>query len=226
MRRLSTLLLTLALTAPVPAAAQPVLELAPGTKYDAKIPTLKAVLGHEPGERITTPEGITQYLKALSAAAPERTRLVEYARTWEGRPLHVLIVASAERIAGLDAVKRDLRRLADPRTLAAGEAETLIARLPVVTWLIHAVHGNEISSSDAALAEAYHLLAAQGDPAVDADPARVGRADRPAGEPRRPRALRRSRTCRARPRSPMPSPPPPSTTSRGRAAGRTTTSST
>jgi hypothetical protein len=42
-----------------------------------------------------------------------------------------------------------------------------VRELPVVTWLIHAVHGNEISSSDAALAEAYHLLAAEGDQTVD-----------------------------------------------------------
>jgi hypothetical protein len=33
---------------------------------------------------------------------------------------------------------------------------------------MHAVHGNEISSSDAALVEAYHLLAAVGDPGADA----------------------------------------------------------
>ena len=39
--------------------------------------------------------------------------------------------------------------------------------LPVVVWLVHGVHGNEISSSDAALLEAYHLLAAQGDADVD-----------------------------------------------------------
>src|SRR3970282_3031248 len=42
------------------------------------------------------------------------------------------------------------------------DADRLIAALPVVVWLIHGVHGNEISSSDAALAEAYHLLAARG----------------------------------------------------------------
>ena len=60
-----------------------------------------------------------------------------------------------------------LQRLADPRGLASAEADALIARLPVVMWLMHAVHGNEISSSDAALAEAYHLLAARGDAAVD-----------------------------------------------------------
>ena len=81
------------------------LELMPGAKYDPKIPTLASVLGHEPAERIAPPESIATYLKALHAAAPERTRLVEYARTWEGRPLHVLVVASAERIASLDAIK-------------------------------------------------------------------------------------------------------------------------
>src|SRR5262245_26943187 len=127
--------------------------LAPGTTYDAKIPTLRAVLGYDPGERITPPDGLTQYLKALHAAAPERTVLVEYGRTWEGRPLTALIVASPERIAGIDQLKRDLRRLADPRGLAPAEAEALIARLPVVTWLMHAVHGDEISSSEAALQE-------------------------------------------------------------------------
>jgi hypothetical protein len=70
-------------------------------------------------------------------------------------------------MARLDAVKADLRRLADPRGLSAAEADRLVAELPAVTLLMHAVHGNEISSSDAALAEAYHLLAAQGD--ADAD---------------------------------------------------------
>ncbi|MBP1635743.1 MAG: Zinc carboxypeptidase, partial [Acidobacteria bacterium] len=35
------------------------------------------------------------------------------------------------------------------------------------TWLMHSVHGDEITSSDAALGEAYHLLAARGSEAVD-----------------------------------------------------------
>ena len=37
----------------------------------------------------------------------------------------------------------------------------------MVTALVHGIHGNEISSSGAAMAEAYHLLAAQGDAGVD-----------------------------------------------------------
>src|SRR5581483_1079175 len=141
--------------------------LAPGAKYDPKVPTMKQVLGFDAGERISSPEEITRYLQALQAAAPERTRLIEYARTWEGRPLHVLVIGSPERIARLDDVKKGLRRLADPRGLSTADAEQLVKTLPVVVFLIHAVHGNEISSSDAALSEAYHLLAAQGDAEVD-----------------------------------------------------------
>ncbi|HUF24665.1 MAG TPA: M14 family zinc carboxypeptidase [Vicinamibacterales bacterium] len=147
-----------------PAGAQ---ELAPGTKYDPKIPALRPVLGWDFGERITPPDGIAAYLRALAAAAPERTRLIEYAKSWEGRPLHVLIIGSPERIANLDAVKKGLQQLADPRGIDQATADRLVREMPVVVWLMHAVHGNEISSSDAALAEAYHLLAAQGDAGVD-----------------------------------------------------------
>jgi hypothetical protein len=149
-------------------AAAPTPELAPGTKYDLKIPTLKQVLGHEAGEVITPPEEIATYLRALNQAAPDRTRLIEYARTWEGRPLWLFIIAAPERIGRLDQVKADLRRIADPRGLSSGDADRLVRELPVVTWLMHGVHGNEISSSDAALAEAYHILAAQGDADVQA----------------------------------------------------------
>src|SRR5918995_551929 len=148
-------------------AAAPVAELAPGATYDPRIPTIKQVLGHDFGEKITTPEEIPIYLRALQQAAPDRTRLTEYARSWEGRPLWLFVIASPERIATLDAVKEQLRRLADPRGLSGPEADRLLRTLPAVTWLMHGVHGDEISSSDAALAEAYHLLAAQRDPDVD-----------------------------------------------------------
>ena len=142
-------------------------DLWPGTTYDSAIPTIKSVLGHDFGEEVSAPEEITSYLKALAAAAPDRTRLIEYARTWEGRPLHVVAIASPARISRLDQIKADLKRLADPRTVSSTEESRLLGDLPVVTWLMHGVHGNEISSGDAALAEAYHLLAARGDAMVD-----------------------------------------------------------
>lgn len=157
---IATLTLVAALAVPSP--------VSPGTRYDPTIPTLKQVVGHEVGQEITSPEGIAAYLNALAAAAPDRARAFEYARSEEGRALHVLAIGSPDRISRLDAVRESLRRLADPRGLAAGEAERLVGELPAVVWLLHGVHGNEISSPDAALALAHHLLAAQDDPTVDA----------------------------------------------------------
>jgi Zinc carboxypeptidase len=137
--------------------------LAPNTNYDPAVPTLKAVVGHEPGAAITTPAQIGRYLDALNKHAPDRTRLVHYATSWEGRPLQYLMVGSKERIARLDDIRRGIQAIAS----GSADAAKLIPDLPVIVWLLHGVHGNEISSADAALAEAYHLLAARGDADVD-----------------------------------------------------------
>ncbi len=159
---LSTLALAVAIQ--LPAQAQ---ELAPGARYDPDIPTLEEVAGHGFREAVTPPADVIRYMEALATAAPERTRLIRYAESWEGRPLVVLVIGSPERMARLEEVKAGIARLADPRGLSDAEAETLLAELPVVTALMHGVHGNEISSSGAAMAEAYHLLAATGDADVD-----------------------------------------------------------
>lgn len=135
-----------------PVAAQSFVE----GSFDPAIPTLTASAGHAPGTRITSPDQAIAYLKALAAAAPERARLVQYATSWEGRPLVYLVIAAPQNIAKLDAIQADLA------TIAAGRPGNGTA-LPV-TWLAYGVHGNEISSTDAALMTAYHLLAAKDDP--------------------------------------------------------------
>ena len=146
---------------------QPTQELSPGTRYDASIPTLEQVAGHDFREEVTPPDQIVRYLEALAEAAPRRTLLIPYAETWEGRPLYMIVIGSASRLADLDETLAGLRRLSDPRGLDQIDADRLIAELPVVTALVHGIHGNEISSSGAAMAEAYHLLAARGDETVD-----------------------------------------------------------
>ena len=157
MRFLSVLLVCLFSTT---ASAQ---GLWPNVTYDPAIPTLKSVVGHDHGDAISTPDQIGRYLDALARAAPDRARLVHYATSWEGRPLHYLVIGSAARLGKLDEIKRNIQILAS----GAPDADRLVADLPVVVLLIHGVHGNEISSADAALAEAYHLLAARNTPDVD-----------------------------------------------------------
>ena len=158
--------LSLATLLHLPAFAQR-LEFAPGVKYDGAIPSLKQITGYDFGQRVTTPEDIVRYLKALNGAAPDRTRLIKYAETWEGRELYALIITTADRIRRLDEIKTGLQRLFNPASLSPSDADRLIRELPVVVALLHGVHGNEISSGEAAMAEAYHLLAAQNDATVD-----------------------------------------------------------
>src|SRR5688572_9169255 len=87
-------------------------QIVTGGSYDPAIPALEAAIGHKPGDAITTPDEIARYLEALAKAAPDRTRLVKYATTWEGRPLHYLMIGSRERMAKLDDVRRGMRLLA------------------------------------------------------------------------------------------------------------------
>jgi len=141
-------------------------EFYPGAKYDPAIPTLKQVTGHQWGEKITSHHETEKYIFALREAAGPRVKVVKYGETWEGRALYVLIIGSPANIARVDEIKAGMQRLADSRKTLPAEADALIKSLPAVVWLMHSVHGNEISSTEAALLTAYHLLAVQNDDLV------------------------------------------------------------
>ena len=157
-------LLTLCLA--VFASAQSPYEYWPGATYNPAIPTVQQVLGNQPGERITPYSGLIEYLRALEKASP-RLKLFPYAKTWEGRQLYYAVIASEENMRKLDSIKSNWQKFTNPRTTKPADAEKLKATLPAIVWLGYGVHGNEISSSDAALVTAYHLLAARNNPEVD-----------------------------------------------------------
>ncbi|MCQ8184576.1 M14 family metallopeptidase [Parvularcula maris] len=135
-------------------------------EYSEDVPTLAEVAGHEPGLEITKPEDALDYMRRLRRASPDRMRLYRYAESWEGRPLVYGMISSEENIARLDEIKEGMARLASG-TLSDDKRDELIADLPAITWLSYGVHGNEISSTDAGLQVAYHLLAAEGDADVE-----------------------------------------------------------
>ncbi|RZF94548.1 peptidase M14 [Pseudoalteromonas sp. CO302Y] len=135
----------------------------PGTVYNTDIPTFKQILGYDVGERITNYNDMRRYLSALEKAAPNRIKVFKYANSWEGRELVYAVVGTAEHISSLETLSNNTQALADPRITSEKEAKSLIKNLPTSVWLQYAVHGNEISSTDAALFTAYHLLAAPND---------------------------------------------------------------
>jgi zinc carboxypeptidase len=144
-----------------PLSADEKFEFWPGASYDAAVPTLEKIVGHKSGERITTPADIVKYLEALAAAKPSQMKVWEYGRTWENRPLVYAVVGSEANIRRLSEIQAGIKALTDPRQTSQAEADKLIASLPALVWLAYGVHGNEISSPDAALMTAYHLLAAK-----------------------------------------------------------------
>ncbi len=136
-------------------------------QYDEDIPTQESVLGFASGQEIVSPAETLTYFNALRDAAPNRMRIVEYAQSWEGRPLVYGVLASEENMARLDEIHQGLDMLADGSEVK-GRRVQMVRELPAVVWLGHSVHGNEIGPMDSALGLAYHLLAAEDDPRVDA----------------------------------------------------------
>jgi hypothetical protein len=143
--------------------AQTGFEFWPGASYDPAITTIEKVLGHKPGERITSHAGLIGYLETLSKTAPSRMRIFDYGKSWEGRRLVYAAIGSEANIRRLAEIRAGIKKLADPRVTPEPEAKHIMANMPAVVWLGYGVHGNEVSSPDAALLTAYHLLAARND---------------------------------------------------------------
>jgi hypothetical protein len=108
-----------------------------------------------------------KYFEALAAAQPNRVKLIEYTKSWEGRKLIIAVVGNEANIKRLPEIQAGMKKLADPRKTSDADAQKLIGNLPALVMLAYNVHGNEISGSDAAMETAYHLLAAKGDKSVD-----------------------------------------------------------
>ena len=86
----------------------------PEVDADPKVPTLKQQVGHAWGQDISSHAEIERYLRALAAAAPDRTRLVKYGETIEKRGLYLLVITSPKNLARLEEIRAANLRLADP----------------------------------------------------------------------------------------------------------------
>lgn len=147
LRRALPLLCVISLTGPV--AAQD-----PGA---GRIPASPAeVLGHELGERFTDHAGVVRYMEALAASSP-RVRIQRYGQTPEGRPLLQVVIAREDHLARLDEILARNRELADPDTPERRVRE-IASSNPAVIYFSYGVHGNESSSSEAALWTAWDLV--------------------------------------------------------------------
>jgi len=134
-------------------------------QYNSSIPTTEKVLGYSPTGVISSHSEITRYMRTLVRSRPDRAKLVEYGKTWEGKELVYAVISSPTNMAKLSHYQQMIQTLAS--SPQSGEAiDQIVEELPATVWLAYGIHGDETSSSNAALLTAYHLLAADQDELV------------------------------------------------------------
>lgn len=131
----------------------------PDGSYDPAIPTPRDVIGINIGERPVRYDEARRYFLTLAEKSP-LVRFFEAGETHEGRKLFYIVITSPENIERLDDVRLDIGRLADPRKLDSDEsAAGIAASSPAVVWMMHSIHGNELSGTDSSMQLAYQLAA-------------------------------------------------------------------
>lgn len=121
----------------------------------ASLPSPADVLGWSLGERFSDVTSVQRYFARLAEASP-LVSLEEYGRSVEGRALQQVLIARPEHRARLDDILAANRALTSP-DLPAERAREIAAQNPAVVYFSYGVHGNESSSSEAAMWTAWDL---------------------------------------------------------------------
>ncbi|MFT3844897.1 MAG: M14 family metallopeptidase [Lacibacter sp.] len=120
----------------------------------AQLKSPEQFLGYKPGSRYTPHWKVVGYFEHVAANAAKNVKLQQYGKTNEGRPLMVAFIASEENLSNLENVRLNNLRLANSVKDKAAPAE----KAPAIVWLSYNVHGNETSSSEAAMLTIYSLV--------------------------------------------------------------------
>ncbi|MCK5572721.1 MAG: hypothetical protein KAJ12_08165, partial [Bacteroidetes bacterium] len=151
-------LFLLSLSTAVSTFSQDDLPFYPGGTYREEILPPDSLLGVPLGHRPARYDEVIRYITVLADQSP-RVSLVATGATHEGRTLYYLLISSEANLARIEEVRETVARLADPRGVSAEEASSLSEDTPAVVWLGYGIHGDELSSVDAALQVAYQLAA-------------------------------------------------------------------
>ena len=125
-------------------------------EMNEKIPSPKTFLSYDLGSSFSLYSDVVSYFKALSTSSG-RVLYHEYGKTYEGRPLINLVISSEENIKNIDAIKNKHMQILQE---TESDQSNLIGQ-PIFTSFSYNIHGNEASSTEAAMQVAYRMAAAQ-----------------------------------------------------------------
>ena len=124
--------------------------------YNSEIPTPASVIGYELGDWHITHDKLLQYMYRL-AESSDRISIENRGETFEGRPLILLYITAPKNQKNLQEIRKKHISLTEK-----GADNIEVTNLPIIVYQGFSIHGNEPSGSNAALAVAYYLAAAQG----------------------------------------------------------------
>jgi hypothetical protein len=130
------------------------------------IPTPRDVLGYHVGapRKLTYYADLLRYYRALAAATP-RVRVETIGRSDEGRELVVVWVSSEANMAALDANRKNLATIADPRGKSPEQIAALIKTTKPHYHLMGGLHSGETGPSEM-LMELVYRLATETSPVI------------------------------------------------------------
>ncbi|MEL6389627.1 MAG: M14 family zinc carboxypeptidase [Bacteroidota bacterium] len=127
--------------------------------YDADITTPEEYFGYGIGEYHTRHDMMVSYLELL-ASQSSRASLIDYGKSHEQRRLVMLQVSDEKHISNLEEIQRKQLAFLDPNSDLTLED---MQDHPILVNLGYSVHGNEPSTSEAAMLAAYVLVASSND---------------------------------------------------------------
>ena len=129
--------------------------------FNEEIKSPEQFLGYPIGDMHTRHDLIVSYLEYLSEVS-DRAQIYYYGKTYEGRKLVILAVSTPDKILDIENI-RDTHLSYIHTDHPNYKNELKPKDFPVVVNLAYNVHGNEPSSSEAALLTAYTLVSSNSD---------------------------------------------------------------
>ena len=127
--------------------------------FDENIKSPEEFLGYPIGEMHTRHDLIVSYMTYLSNVS-DKADMFSYATSYEGRKLIYLIVSSPEKIKNIEEIRKSHLSYIRPDDENYIQSDKP-SDFPVIINLGYNVHGNEPSSSEAAMLTAYTLISSK-----------------------------------------------------------------
>ncbi|MCB0444995.1 MAG: zinc carboxypeptidase [Gelidibacter sp.] len=117
-----------------------------------KLQSPDTFLGYQLGTEFSRHHQVVDYFKYVASTLPNQVILENYGQTNERRPLYLAFISSEENMKHLETIRQN--NLKNAGIIEGAPTSNNIA----IVWLSYNVHGNEASSTEAAMKTIYTLL--------------------------------------------------------------------